>query len=46
MSLWIVYQNHQNKKKYIISLHQMYLFVMFEKLEKYTYAAIIIQFYN
>lgn len=44
MSLWIVYQ--RQKKKYIISLHQMYLFVMFEKLEKYTYAAIIIQVYN
>lgn len=34
------------KKKYIISLHQMYLFVMLEKLRKYTCAAIIIQFYN
>lgn len=34
------------KKTYIISLHQVYLFVMLEKLEKYTYAAIIIQVYN
>lgn len=34
------------KKRYIISLHQMYLFVMLEKFEKYTYAAIIIQVDN